>query len=160
MLPADSFEVQQVKPASISDLAIDKNLELDKRTVAAIFGMPPFLLGVGEFDAEAYDWFVATKVMAVARVIEQELTKKLLYAPDRYFRLNSRSLLNYNLKQVVEMGGQLLDRLTISRNELRDWIGMAPREDMEELLALENYIPATKLGDQKKLTQGGGGDDA
>lgn len=160
VLPAESFEVQQVKPASIADLAIDKNLELDKRTVAAIFGMPSFLLGVGDFDAEAYDWFVATKVMAVARVIEQELTKKLLYAPDRYFRLNSRSLLNYNLKQVVEMGGQLLDRLTISRNELRDWIGMAPREDMEELLALENYIPATKLGDQKKLMQGGGGDDA
>ena len=32
---------------------------------------------------------------------------------------------------------------------------MSPREDMEELLALENYIPQDKLGDQKKLNQGG-----
>ena len=32
---------------------------------------------------------------------------------------------------------------------------LIPDEDMEELLALENYIPADKLGEQKKLLQGG-----
>ena len=82
----------------------------------------------------------------------------MIYAPDRYIRLNSRSLLNYNLSKVVEMSSELLDRLVVGRNEVWDWIGMEPREDMEELLALENYIPATMLGQQKKLT--GGDSDA
>lgn len=158
MIQADAFDVQQVAPMTMSDLAIDKNLELDKRSVAAIMGVPAFLVGVGEFKSEEFDWFVATRVMAVARIIEQEMTKKLIYAPDRYIRLNSRSLLNYNLSKVVEMSSELLDRLVVGRNEVRDWIGMEPREDMEELLALENYIPATMLGQQKKLT--GGDSDA
>lgn len=159
VIPAETFEVQQVKAATLTDLAIDKNLELDKKTVAAIFGVPPFLVGVGEFKAEQYDWFVSTRVMAVARIIEQELTKKLLYAPDRYFRFNRLSLLNYNIKRMVEVSAELLDRLTMSRNEARDWIGLEPREDMEELLALENYVPATMLGKQKKLVQKGGGEE-
>lgn len=157
VIPAETFDVQQIKPVTISDLAIDKNLELDKRTVAAIFGVPPFLVGVGEFRAEAYDWFVSTQVMRAARILEQELTKKLLYAPDRYFRFNRLSLLNYNIQRMVDVSAELLDRLTIGRNEVRDWIGLEPREDMEELLALENYIPAEKLGDQKKLKGGGEG---
>lgn len=160
LIPAETFDVQQVKAATLTDLAIDKNLELDKRTVAAIFGVPPFLVGVGEFSSEQYDWFVSTRVMAIARIIEQELTKKLLFAPDRYFRFNRLSLLNYDIKKMVEVSAELLDRLTMSRNEARDWIGLEPREDMEELLALENYIPATMLGQQKKLMQEGGGEDA
>lgn len=158
VLQADSFEVQQVKPLTINDLAIKENLELDKRSVAAIMGVPAFLVGVGEFRAEEYDWFISTRVMAIAREIEQEMTRKLLYAPDRYLRLNNRSLLNYNLQRVVEMSCKLLEHLVVSRNEVRDWIGMTPREDMEELLALENYIPVAQLGQQKKLK--GGEDNA
>lgn len=34
--------------------------------------------------------------------------------------------------------------MAMTRNEWRDWIGMAPRGEMEELLALENYIPADR----------------
>ena len=37
---------------------------------------------------------------------------------------------------------------------MRDWIGLEWDEEMEELLGLENYIPVTKLGDQKKLNGG------
>lgn len=154
IVQADTFDVQQVKPMTLNDLAIKQNLELDKKSVAAIMGVPAFLVGVGEFKAEEYDWFISTRVMAIAREIEQEMTRKLLYAPDRYIRLNNRSLLNYNLSKVVEMSSELLDRLVVDRNEVRDWIGMTPREDMEELLALENYIPATMLGDQRKLKGG------
>lgn len=158
VLQASAFEVQQVKPLSINDLAIKANLELDKRSVAAIMGVPAFLVGVGDFKSEEYDWFISTRVMAIARAIEQEMTRKLLYAPDRYLRLNNRSLLNYNLQKVTEMSSQLLEHLVVSRNEVRDWIGMTPREDMEELLALENYIPVAQLGQQKKLK--GGEDNA
>ena len=40
------------------------------------------------------------------------------------------------------------------RNEWRDWLGMAPDSEMEELIVLENYIPQEKLGDQNKLKGG------
>ena len=36
--------------------------------------------------------------------------------------------------------------------------GLTPDDEMDELLALENYIPVARLGDQKKLGEGGGGD--
>lgn len=154
LLQGDTFEVQQVKPLSMNDLAIAQNVELDKKSVAAIVGVPAFLVGVGEFKAEEFDWFVSTRVMAKARIIEQTLTKGLLIAPDRYWRLNNRSLLNYDLQKVTNVSSAMLDRIAMDRNEARDWMGMAPREDMRELLALENYIPATKLGEQNKLAGG------
>jgi hypothetical protein len=48
----------------------------------------------------------------------------------------------------------MVDRMAMRRNEWRDWMGLEPDEEMDELLALENYIPADRLGDQKKLTGG------
>ncbi|MBQ8616009.1 MAG: phage portal protein [Clostridia bacterium] len=157
-VPAEAFTIEQIKPLTIADLAIKDNLELDKRSVAAIFGVPAFLVGVGQFDAAEFNWFVATRVMPLARIIEQELTRKLLISPKRYFRLNNRSLLNYNITEVVNAGKEMVDRMSLRRNEWRDWLGLAPDPDMEELLALENYIPADMLDKQKKLK--GGGDDA
>lgn len=154
LIPSDVFEVTQVKPLTLNDLAIKTNMELDKRTVAAMFGVPPFLVGVGNFNAEEYDWFISTKVMSIARIIEQELTRKLLYSPEMYFRFNNRSLLNYNLEKVNNVASNMAEHLALDRNEWRDWVGFTPREDMEELLALENYIPASRLGDQKKLNGG------
>lgn len=32
---------------------------------------------------------------------------------------------------------------------------MSPREGLDELVMLENYLPTDKLGDQKKLIQDG-----
>ena len=52
----------------------------------------------------------------------------------------------------------MVDRMALRRNEWRDWAGLPPDEEMDELLALENYIPVARLGDQKKLNEGGGGD--
>ena len=51
----------------------------------------------------------------------------------------------------------MVDRMAMRRNEWRDWVGLPPDEDMSDLLALENYIPADRVGDQKKLN--GGGED-
>lgn len=53
----------------------------------------------------------------------------------------------------------MVDRMALRRNEWRDWLGFAPDPDMDELLALENYIPADRLGDQGKLVGGGESDE-
>ena len=49
---------------------------------------------------------------------------------------------------------EMVDRMAMRRNEWRDWMGLEYDPEMEELLALENYIPANRLGDQSKLTGG------
>lgn len=153
IIPAQQFEVSQVKPLSLNDLAINDGVTMDKRAVAAMIGVPAFLLGVGDFKQDEYNNFIQTRVMQIAQIIQQELTAKLLYSPDRYFMFNYRSLYNYTLSEKVTMYSQMADRLAIDRNEFRDAMGLEPREDMKELLGLENYIPAAMLGQQKKLKQ-------
>ena len=153
-IPADAFEVKEVKPLTLNDLALAKNMEIDKRTVAGIFGVPPLLVGVGTFDREEYNNFIGSRILGKAKVIEQELTRKLLYSPDLYWRFNPRSLYSYSLPDIVEAGAEMVDRMAMRRNEWRDWIGMSPDAEMDELLALENYIPASMLGKQKKLIGG------
>ncbi|MCQ9214956.1 hypothetical protein MU448_11435 [Streptococcus sp. O1] len=54
-------------------------------------------------------------------------------------------------QEIVSVGIQMIDRNAMRRNELCGWIDLPPDEEMEELLVLENYLPAEKLGDQKKL---------
>lgn len=154
MIPAEAMDVQEVKPMSIADLAIKDNLELDKRGVAAMIGVPTHDVGIGPFDKEEHNAFVSTKLPFVVQVIEQEFTAKLLLAEDLHFRLNKRSLMAYALSDLVNMGKEMVDRMAMDRNEWRDLMDMTPDERMHDLLALENYIPADKLGDQKKLKGG------
>lgn len=155
LIPAEQFSVEQVKPLTLSDLALDAMVTLDKRTVAAVLGIPPFVLGVGDFNRDAWNNFVNTTIMPLARLIEQELTKKLLYSPDLFFRFNSWSLYSYSVTELVEAGSEMVDRMALRRNEWRSWLNLPPDPDMTELLALENYLPADRLGDQGKLVQGG-----
>ena len=151
IIPAETMELQQIKPLTVSDLAIKENLELDIKRIAGIYRVPAFMVGVGDFNRDEYDNFITTTVMSIAQVIEQELTRKLLYSPDYHITFNPRSLHSYSITELVSAGKELVDRMAMRRNEWRDWLGLSPDEDMEELLALENYIPADRLGDQKKL---------
>lgn len=157
IIPAETMELQQIKPLTVSDLAIKENLELDIKRIAGIYRVPAFMVGVGDFNRDEYDNFITTTVMSIAQVIEQELTRKLLYSPDYHITFNPRSLHSYSITELVSAGKELVDRMAMRRNEWRDWLGLSPDEDMEDLLALENYIPADRLGDQKKLK--GEGDD-
>ena len=109
------------------------------------------MIGVGQFNLQEYQHFVTTRLMAVARIIEQEMTRGILWSPDLYLAFNPRSLYNYSMSELVTVGTQLIDHMAMRRNELRDWLGLPPDADMDELLALENYIPANRLGDQAKL---------
>ena len=61
---------------------------------------------------------------------------------------------NYSMDEMVKAGAEMVDRVAMRRNERRDWLGLEPDPEMDDLLALENYIPADRLGDQKKLTGG------
>lgn len=158
-IPAEAFDVVQVKPMTLKDLAIKDNLELDKRSVAAIFGVPPFLVGIGEFKQDEYQHFLTTRVMAVAREIEQVLTQGLLWSDDLYISLNPRSLYNYALTDLINVGKEMVDRAAMRRNEWRDWMGMPPDSEMDELYLLENYLPTKLLGKQKKLNTKGGDED-
>lgn len=153
IIPAQQFEVQEVRPLSLSDLAISDMVQLDKKTVASIVGVPGFLLGVGEYKKDEWNSFIMHTIKPICTEIQQELTKKLIINPRWYLRFNYRSLLDWDIKTIFDVYGGMGERGWATGNEVRDLLSMSPLEGLDELTTLENYIPVDKLGDQKKLVQ-------
>lgn len=155
LIPAQQFEVEQVKPLSLADLAVKDTVELDKRTVAAILGVPPFLLGVGEYNKDAWNNFVQNTVKPICLSIQQELTKKLIISEKMYLKFNVLSLLDWDIKTIYEVFAGLADKGIVTPNEVRDRIGLTQLDGLDELRILENFVPVDRIGDQKKLIQNG-----
>lgn len=152
LIPSEQFSVEQVKPLSLNDLAINSTVELDKKTVAALFGIPAFLLGVGSFNRDEWNNFVNTTIKTMIRGIEQEMTRKLILNPKWYLKLNVLSLMDYDLNTIASVYTQFGDRGWVSGNEARDRVGMSPVDGLDEYKVLENYIPADQSGLQKKIS--------
>ncbi len=155
LIPADQFSVEQVKPLSLSDLAISDGVQLNRRMIAAVLGVPPFLLGVGDYNKDAWNAFVNNTVKPIVVGLQQEMTKKLIVSPRMYIRFNVLSLFDWDIKTLSDVFGGLSDRGFVSGNEVRDRLGMSPRDGLDELRVLENYIPYEMSAYQKKLVQGG-----
>ena len=153
LIPGEQFDVQQVKPLTLSDLAIADVVTLDKKTVASVLNVPGFLLGVDKYDQKEWEMFVNTTIRSIVTEIQQEMTKKLITSPKMYIRFNYWSLLNWDLKTLSDVLLAGSDRGFITGNEYRDKIGFTPREGLDDLRILENYIPYDMSGQQKKLIQ-------
>jgi len=152
MIPSEAFSVEQVRPLTLADLAIKDTIELDKKTVASVIGVPAFLLGVGDFNRDEWNNFVQTKIRAIALGIQQEMTRALILSPKWYLQMNFWSLMDYDLGTVSSILLAGADRGYINGDEWRDRMHMAPA-GLKEYKVLENYIPYEDSGNQKKLVQ-------
>lgn len=150
LIPAEQIKVEQVRPLTLSDLAIKDTVEMDKKTVAAVIGVPAFLLGVGDFNRDEWNNFVQTKVRSIVLNIQQEMTRCLIISPKWYLFLNYWSLMDYDLKATSDILLAGADRGFVCGDEWRDRMHMAPA-GLKEYNILENYIPIDKTGDQEKL---------
>lgn len=152
MIPSEAFDVKEVRPLSLSDLAINDGVTLDKKTIASVIGVPAFLLGVGEFKRDEWNNFIQTKVRSIVMTIQQELTRALIISEKWYLEMNTWSLMDYDLKSMSEILLAGADRGYVNGDEWRDRMHMAPA-GLKEYKILENYIPADMSGKQKKLIQ-------
>lgn len=154
IIQAEQFEIEQVRPLTLADLAINDNITMDKKTVAAVIGVPPFLLGVGEFKRDEWNSFIQTKVRSIVQNIQQEMTRALIVSPRWYIAMNVWSLMDYDMKAVSDILLAGSDRGYVNGDEWRDRMHMAPA-GLKEYRILENYIPFDMSGNQKKLIQEG-----
>lgn len=152
IIPAEQFAVEQVKPLTLSDLAINDTVILDKKMVAAILGVPAFVLGVGEYNKDEWNAFIQSTVMVICKSIAAELTRKLIIKPEWYLQFNVWSLMDYDLKTVSDVLLSGADRGYVCGDEWRDRMHMSPA-GLTEYKILENYIPYDMSGNQKKLIQ-------
>lgn len=155
LIPAEQFQVEQVRPLSLADLALADNVKLDKQAVASILGVPAFLLGVGEYRKDEWNSFINSTIKSIVMDIQQEMTKKLILSPKWYVRFNIMSLLDWDVSTISTVFCALADRGFVSGNEVRDKMGMSPAEGLDDYRVLENYIPYDMSGNQKKLIQEG-----
>ena len=159
ILPAEQFQIEQIRPLSLNDLALKDSVELDKKDVASLLGIPPFVLGVGQYNKLEWDNFINTVIMSICKILEQEMTRKLILSDKWYWKFNVSSLYSYDLKSISEVYLQWFRNGLIIGNEARDKIGLPPMEGLNKLVMLENFIPVDRLGDQKKLKDDGEDDE-
>lgn len=152
LIPAEQFQVEQVRPLTLSDLAIKDTVELDKRTVASVLGVPPFLLGIGDFKRDEWNNFIQGRLRPIVLTIQQEMTRGLILSPKWYLDFNVWSLMDYDMKSMSDILLSGSDRGFVNGDEWRNRMHLAPA-GLKEYKILENYLPYDMSGKQKKLIQ-------
>ncbi len=117
---------------SLADLAISDNVTLDKRTVAAAFGVPPFLIGVGDYNQDAYNNFIRRTVIPIATGIQQELTKSCCSHQIGISNFPPESSMPTQLTELARVGDDQYIRGIMSGNEVRDWLDLSPVKGLDE----------------------------
>lgn len=153
VIPGNLFKLETIRPLSISDIAIKDSVELDRKAVCSLLGVPGYVLGVSEFSEVEHNGFVGTTILPLALEIQQALTGGLILNPKRYVLLDVKSLYRYSLKDLMAIYKELGAMGYATGNEVRNPMNLPPRKDLNELRVLENYIPVEMSGDQKKLIQ-------
>lgn len=157
IVPAEQMDITTLKPLTLQDLAISDTVKLNKATAAAIVGVPNFLVGIGDFKKDEFNNFIQTRVRTIVEGIQQTMTAALITSPRWYIKGNIWALLDWDLSTITQVFTAMGDRGWVTGNEARDRINLEPKEGLDELKVLENYIPASMSGNQSKLT--GGNDD-
>lgn len=153
LIPAEQFQVEQVRPLTLSDLALKDTVELDKRTVASVLGVPPFLLGIGDFKRDEWNNFIQGRLRPIVLTIQQEMTRGLILSPKWYLDFNVWSLMDYDMKSMSDILLSGSDRGFVNGDEWRSRMHLAPA-GLKEYKVLENYIPYDMSGNQSKLNGG------
>lgn len=153
LIPAEQFEVEQIRPLTLGDLAIKDTVELDKKTVASVIGVPSFLLGVGEFKRDEWNNFIQSRIRPIVLIIQQEMTRGLILSPKWYLDFNVWSLMDYDMGKMSSILLAGSDRGFVNGDEWRNRMHLPPA-GLKEYKVLENYIPYDMSGDQAKLNGG------
>lgn len=157
LIPAGEIDLKTITPLSLNDLAIIDGLKLDITRLASLMGIPKFMLGIGEYNKDEYNNFINTTILNITTIIEQELTKKLLWSSNHYFKFNIKKIMHHSLSDKIVMATELTTAGMLTRNEGRAMFDYSPINStgMNDIVILENYIPIDKTGKQNKLEKGG-----
>jgi len=157
ILPAALIDFKSFSPMSLSDIAINESVEIDKRFIASLFGVPPFMLGIGKYNKDEYNNFVNTTIYPICVGMAQELTRKLILSPSWFLKFNLESIKAFDLEARLKIMYEGRKIAIYNANECRIAAGDEPVDlpEMNEYVMLENYIRAEDTANQKKLLQGG-----
>ena len=155
ILPGSLIDFKTYSPMSLTDIAVNESVEIDKKYLASLFCIPPFLLGVGSFNREEYNLFIDRAVKRICNIISQELTRKIIISENMFFRFHTESqkVVNPYHKLQLMYSGKTMG--IYSANECRIAAGdeAVSKQEMNEYTILENYINVEDSNKQKKLIQ-------
>jgi phage portal protein BeeE len=154
VIPDGKFEMEQIKPLSMKDIALNESIQLDKKRVASIIGVPGYVVGEGVFTEVEFTHFVSTKIAPLCIMIEKELTRKILFSNTRAFSFNVNSLLRGKPSERLAIYQTMGTLGAITSNEVRESEGFDWLEGGDEIIIIGGGVAET-LSNINKKSEGG-----